>query len=64
VSQAKDAAMIRGMMSIIDKEGMTAIQCLARFFNSHENQLKEFILRAVENYDTKPYLLDNVSSLA
>jgi hypothetical protein len=56
--------MIRGMMSIIDKEGMTAIQCLARFFNSHENQLKEFILRAVENYDTKPYLLDNVSSLA
>lgn len=48
-------------MSKTDKEGMSAIGLLARFYCQHEDAFKQYILRAVENYHTQSYLLGHVS---
>lgn len=49
--------------SITNKDGNTAFSLLSRFYSQHEDQFTEYLHKAIENYHTKPYLLDMLPKL-
>jgi ankyrin repeat protein len=56
-----DALETQELLGIANKEGNTAVTLLAHYYRDHDDKIGDFLQRAINENENRPYLLDMVS---